>query len=156
MEKKELALGSTLAALYIILVIGLGPLSFNQFQFRAANILLGIVPLAGMPAVLGISLGVLIGNISSPLGPLDMLSVIPSFIGCLSIYYLRKKSVLAGLTVYTIIISIWVSYLLYYVLGLPYLETLFAILIGVGVVTIGLGYTLYKALLKFGGEKLWL
>ena len=49
MEKRDIALGSTVAALYIILVIGLGPLSFNQFQFRVANILLGIVPLAGMP-----------------------------------------------------------------------------------------------------------
>ncbi len=51
MEKWEIALGSTIAALYIVLVVGLAPLSFLQFQFRAANILLGIVPLAGLPAV---------------------------------------------------------------------------------------------------------
>ncbi len=156
MKKKEIALISTLAALYILLVVGLGPLSFNQFQFRVANILLGIVPLAGLPAVFGITLGVLIGNITSTLGPIDMLSAIPSFLGCLSIYYLRKKSVLLGLTVYTIIISVWVSYLLYIVVNLPFLENLFLILIGVGVVTIGFGYILYKTLLKTGGEKLWL
>ncbi len=154
-KKKEIALSSTIAALYILLVVGLGPLSFNQLQFRAANILLGIVPLAGLPAIFGITLGVLIGNLTSTLGPLDIISAIPSFIGCLSIYYLRNKSVLAGLTIYTIIISIWVSYLLNYVIGLPFLVSLFWMLIGVGVVTIGLGYALYKALLKFGGKKLW-
>lgn len=155
MEKREIALGSTVAALYIILVMGLGPLSYLQIQFRAANMLLGIIPLAGMPAVFGITLGVLIGNISSPLGPIDMLSVIPSFLGCLSIYYLRKINVIAGLTVYTIIVSLWVAFILYYVLGLPYLPTLFYLLIGVGTVTVGLGYVLYKALNKVGGEKLW-
>jgi tetrahydromethanopterin S-methyltransferase subunit E len=84
-----------------------------------------------------------------------MLSVIPTFFGCLTIYYLRKVSVLAGLTVYTVIISLWVAFLLQYVLGLPYLITFLYLLIGVGVVTIGLGYILYKTLLKFGGEKLW-
>lgn len=155
MEKWEIALGSTIAALYIVLVVGLAPLSFLQFQFRAANVLLGIVPLAGLPAVFGITLGVLIGNISSPLGPLDMISVIPSFIGCLSIFYLRKVSVLAGLAVYTVIISLWVAFLLQYVLGLPYLITFVYLLVGVGAVTIGLGYLLYKTLLKLGGEKLW-
>jgi len=155
MKKKEIALSSTIAALYILLVVGLGPLSFNQFQFRVANILLGIIPLAGLPAVFGITLGVLVGNISSPLGPIDMLSVIPSFLGCFAIYYLKKMSVLAGLTVYTIIVSIWVAFILQYVLGFPYLETLFYLLIGVGTVTVGLGYILYKALLKVGGKKLW-
>jgi len=154
-EKWEIALGSTLAALYIILVVGLGPLSYLQIQFRAANILLGIIPIAGLPAVFGITLVVLVGNISSPLGPIDMLSVITTFFGCLTIYYLRKVSVLAGLTVYTVIISLWVAFLLQYVLGLPYLITFLYLLIGVGVVTIGLGYILYKTLLKFGGEKLW-
>ena len=136
-----------------MLVIGLPFISFNLFQLRIANSLLGIVPLAGLPAVFGISLGVFIGNTVSPI-PFDMLSAIPSLLGCLSIYYLRKKSVLAGLTVYTIIISIWVSYLLY-LEGAPYLSTLFWMLIGVGIATIGFGYILYKTLLKMGGEKLW-
>ena len=42
MEKWEIALGSTLAALYIVLVIGLAPISFLQVQFRAANVLRGM------------------------------------------------------------------------------------------------------------------
>ncbi len=167
MEKKEIALSSTIAALYIILVVGLGPLSYLGINFRVANILLGIIPIAGLPAVFGITLGVLVGNVPSPLGPIDMLSAIPSFLGCLSIYYLRKirlpitktftleVGVLAGLTVYTIIISLWIAFLIQSVFGDPYFDALFILLIGVSAVTIGLGYTLYKVILKYGGEKLW-
>ena len=155
MEKKKIALGSALAALYIALVVGLNPISFLQIQFRIANALIGIVPLAGLPAVFGITIGVMIANISSPLGPLDILSFVPTFAGCLIIYYLRKVSVLTGLTIYTIILSLWVAFLLQYVLNVPYLPSFLYLLIGIGGVTIGLGYSLYKALLKLGGEKMW-
>jgi len=155
MDKWKIALGSIIAALYVVLVVGLSPISYLQIQFRVANALLGLVPLAGLPAVFGITLGVLVANLTSPLGPLDMLSLIPTFLGCSIIFYLRKISVLAGLTFYTIILSIWISFLLQYVLGLPYLPTFLYLLIGIGVVTIGFGYIIYKALLKIGGEKLW-
>jgi len=154
MKTKMVALSATIASLYIALVVGLAPISFLQIQFRIANALLGLVPLAGLPAVFGITVGVLIGNLSSPLGPLDLLSSAPTLLGCLIIYWLRKVSVVAGLAIYTIILSVCVSFLLQYLLNLPYLPTFIYLLIGIGAVTVGLGYILYRALLKVGFEKL--
>jgi uncharacterized membrane protein len=156
MKNKNIALGAVIGALYVVLVIGLGPISFLQIQFRVANALIGLVPLIGVPAVFGISVGVLIGNISSPLGPLDLVSFIPTFVGCMIIYRLRHVSVSAGLAIYSVILSIWVAFLLQYVIGVPYIPTVLYLLIGIGVVTIGFGYILYKALIKIGGERFWL
>lgn len=156
MKNKKIALGAIIGALYVALVIGFGPISFLQIQFRIANALIGLVPLVGIPAVFGISIGVLIGNISSPLGPLDLVSFIPTFIGCMIIYRLRNFSVPAGLAIYSVILSIWVSFLLQYVIGVPYIPTIIYLLIGIGVVTIVFGYILYKTLIKIGGENFWL
>jgi uncharacterized membrane protein len=156
MKNRNIALGAIIGALYVALVVGLGPISFLQVQFRVANSLIGLVPLAGIPAILGITLGVFIGNLSSPLGPIDLLSVIPSFIGCLIIYRLRNLSVSAGLTIYSIILAFWVAFLLQYVVGAPYLPTLIYLFIGISAVTVGLGYILYRAVLRILGESFWI
>ncbi|MHA1239056.1 MAG: QueT transporter family protein [Candidatus Odinarchaeia archaeon] len=148
MNAKNLTVTVFCAATYAALMYFLAPISFMQIQVRVANALIGVVPLLGMPAVYGITLGVLIGNTLSPLGPIDLLSAIPSFIGLLIVYKLRKKSVLLGLTIYSLIISIWVAFMLNYVFNLPYLLTFAYVFIGVTIATVGLGYLLYICLLK--------
>ncbi|MCQ8892482.1 MAG: QueT transporter family protein [Candidatus Methanosuratincola sp.] len=139
-----------IAAVYAALTISLAPISFGAIQIRVANALIGIVPLIGLPAALGISLGVFIGNLASPLGPLDLLSAIPTFIALLIVLRLRGRSVIAGLVCYTMIISAWVGALLNYVLGLPFLITFAYLIVGVGIATIGLGYLLYVSLKRAG------
>ncbi|MEM2128536.1 MAG: QueT transporter family protein [Candidatus Methanomethylicaceae archaeon] len=139
-----------IAAAYAALTISLSPISFGAIQIRVANALIGIVPLIGMPAVLGISLGVFIGNLASPLGPLDLLSAIPTFVGLLIVMRLRERSVVAGLICYTTIISAWVGALLNYVLGLPFLITFAYLIVGVGIATVGLGYILYQSVKRMG------
>lgn len=139
-----------IAAVYAALTISLAPISFGAIQIRVANALIGIVPLIGMPAALGISLGVFIGNLASPLGPLDLLSAIPTFIALLILLRLRDRSVIAGLTCYTLIISAWVGALLSHVLGVPFLITFAYLLVGVGIATVGLGYLLYLSLKRAG------
>jgi len=139
-----------IAAVYAALTISLAPISFGAIQIRVANALIGIVPLIGLPAALGISLGVFIGNLASPLGPLDLLSAIPTFIALLIVLRVRGRSVIAGLVCYTMIISAWVGALLNYVLGLPFLITFAYLIVGVGIATIGLGYLLYVSLKRAG------
>lgn len=136
------------AAAYAALTISLAPISFGAIQIRVANALIGIVPLIGMPAALGISLGVFIGNMASPLGPLDLLSAIPTFLGLLILMRLKDRSVIVGLTCYTVIVSVWVGALLNYVLGMPFLITFAYLVVGVGIATVGLGYILYRSLKK--------
>ncbi|MEN3057347.1 MAG: QueT transporter family protein [Candidatus Methanosuratincola petrocarbonis] len=140
-----------LAASYAALTISFAPISFGAVQIRVANALIGIVPLVGMPGALGISLGVFIGNLASPLGPIDLLSALPTFAALLILLKLKGISVIAGLACYTLIISAWVGAILQYALGLPFLATFAYLLIGIGIATIGLGYLLYTAMKRIGG-----
>jgi uncharacterized membrane protein len=147
---RNLALSVVCAASYAALVIFLAPISFLQMQVRVANTLMGLVPILGMPAVYGLTLGVFLGNIVSPLGPIDLISPLPSFIGLFAIYKLRNKSVLLGLLIYSFIISLWVAFMLNLVIGVPYWITLAYVFLGVAIATVGLGYLLYKAVSKVG------
>ncbi|MEM2225858.1 MAG: QueT transporter family protein [Candidatus Bathyarchaeia archaeon] len=145
---RSLTIAAFFAASYAALVYLLAPISFLQIQVRVANALIGAVPTFGMPAICGIALGVFLGNIFSPLGPIDLLSAAPSLIGLLAIYWLRGRSVLLGLGLYSLIISLWVALMLHLVLGLPYLASFAYVLAGVSAATIGLGYPLHLYLSK--------
>ncbi|MEM2882904.1 MAG: QueT transporter family protein [Candidatus Bathyarchaeia archaeon] len=149
---RGLTIAAFFAASYAALVYLLAPISFLQIQVRIANALIGAVPTFGMPAACGIALGVFLGNIFSPLGPIDLLSAAPSFVGLLAIYWLRGRSVLLGLGFYSLII--WVAFMLNLVLGLPYPASFAYVLAGVSAATVGLGYPLHLYLSKskaFGG-----
>lgn len=152
---KNLTVTIFCAATYAALVYFLAPISFLQIQMRVANALMGVVPILGMPAVYGITLGVLLGNIFSPLGPIDLLSPIPSFVGLFIIYKLRERMVLLGLSLYSLIVSLWVAFMLNYILNVPYLVTFIYVFVGVAVATVGLGYPLYVYLLKLDILKRW-
>ena len=145
-KSSDIAKAAVIAALYVALVWALTPISFGAIQIRVSNALIGIVPLVGMPAVFGITLGVLIGNIPSPLGPLDLLSAVPTLIALLVVMRLKNKSVLLGLLIYSLILSAWVGALLNYVFGVPFLITFVYLLAGIGFATAALGYLVYKAL----------
>jgi uncharacterized membrane protein len=141
----EIATAAVLAAAYAALVQVLHPISFLAIQVRVANALIGFVPLLGMPAVYGITIGVFLANLTSPLGPIDWFSFIPTFIGLMAVYKLRDVSVLAGLLIYSIILGAWVAFMLWYVLNLPYLLAFAYVTIGVAIATAGLGYVVYRA-----------
>lgn len=151
LKSREIAKAAIIAALYVAIVWALAPISFGVIQIRVSNALIGVVPLVGMPAVIGITLGVFIGNLTSPLGPIDLLSAIPTFVALLLVLKLGKKSVLVGLMMYTVILSGWVGALLNYVLGVPFLATFSYLLIGIGFATAVLGYMVYVTLRKLMG-----
>jgi uncharacterized membrane protein len=146
LKSRDIAKTAVIAALYVALVWALSPISFGAIQVRVSNALIGIVPLVGMPGVLGITLGVLIGNIPSPLGPIDLLSAIPTFIALLLLLKLKDRSVLLGLAAYSVILSAWVGTLLSYTFGVPFLITFVYLLAGIGFATGILGYLVYRTL----------
>ena len=145
---KSVATAGMIAALYAVMVQLFHPISFLQMNIRVANALLGLIPLVGWPAILGISIGVFIGNITSPIGPIDLLSFIPTFAGCYIIYLLRRKAALValGLLIYSVIISIWVSFMLWYVFKLPYILSFLYVFAGSLISNVLLGFLLYKVL----------
>lgn len=153
-KTKDLTLAIFCVASYAALVFFLAPISFLQIQLRVANALIGLVPIMGMPAVYGLTIGIFIGNIFSPLGPIDLLSPFPSFIGLLILHRLRKRGVLLGLVLYSLIVSAWVAFMLATVFGLPYVITFVYVFVGVATATAGLGFLLYKAVSSTGFRKL--
>jgi uncharacterized membrane protein len=144
-KSRDLAIVAILAASYAALVNVLHPISFMQIQVRIANALIGLVPVLGLPAVYGLTLGVFLANLTSPLGWIDLVSPMFSFIGLLTIYKLRTNSVSLGLVIYTLILSLWVTFMLSYVGGLPYTWTFLYVFTGISIATVGLGYLVYKS-----------
>lgn len=142
---RVIAASAAISALYIALVLGFSSISFLQIQFRVANVLIGLVPILGIPSVIGLSLGVLISNLYSPFGVLDLLSAIPSFLGMLIVYAMRRRSVFAGLTIYSIIISAWVGFMISYIVKAPFIPIFLEVFAGVFLSTTVGGYIVYKS-----------
>jgi QueT transporter len=152
-----IATASIYAAMYVVLVLVFGFISYGPINIRVANILIGLVPIIGWPAILGQGLGVFIANqpaLGDPLGPIDLLNVVPSVIFSWLIWKLRKKSVFLGLTLYSLALGVTVSLALNYVgfLGSPY-----GVYVAFGYVTVGifiataiLGYILYNSVKRLG------
>jgi uncharacterized membrane protein len=150
LKRSEIVRAIVLAAMYAVLVNVFHPISFMTIQVRVANALIGIVPLFGMPAVYGLTLGVFLANLTSPLGLVDWFSFIPSFIGLMIVYKLRKFSVFIGLVLYSILLGAWVAFMLWYIFGAPYIITFIYVTSGITIATAGLGYLVYKTLSKIG------
>ncbi|MEM1546201.1 MAG: QueT transporter family protein [Candidatus Methanomethylicia archaeon] len=154
-KSKNLAITAIIATLYSVLVYVFSPISFQMVQIRVANALMGLIPILGVPAIIGVVLGVFIANLVSPLGFIDLLSVAPTFIGLTIIYKLRNYSVLLGLAIYSIILGAWVSFMLWYVFKIPYVECFIYVTVGIAMATVGLGYPVYKTFKRIlGGCKL--
>jgi hypothetical protein len=147
---KRVALSALLASLYATIVQVGHPISFLVFQVRVANALIGLVPLLGKPAVVGLALGVFLANTTSPLGPIDLFSAVPSLLSMAVLYWMSRRmgdlGVVLGLALYTVVLSVWVSFMLWYVLKLNFMATSLYVLGGIFIATCLLGFLTYKAL----------
>lgn len=72
MNSRELSITAIIAALYAALVIVFAPISFGPIQLRVADCLIPLSALIGIPAVAGVGLGALIGNMYWFLSPIDV------------------------------------------------------------------------------------
>jgi uncharacterized membrane protein len=148
MKTKTIALATVYAALYAALVVVLGPFSYGPVQVRIADAMVALVPIFGWAGILGQAVGVFISNIFSPLGWIDLLNTIPSFIMAVVIWKLRKRSVIAGTVLYSLVLAGTVGVMLSYVYGLPVIATYSYVLIGNLIASTLIGYPLYKAIKK--------
>jgi uncharacterized membrane protein len=141
------------AAMYVVLALAFSPISYGVINLRVANVLLGLVPLVGWPAILGQALGVFVANqpaLGDPLGPIDLINVLPSFVFSYVLWRLRKTSVFLGLTLYSVALGISVSYALNYAFNLPLVVEILQVTVGVFLATAVLGYSLYRAVSRLG------
>ena len=100
------------AAIYAAGTLGLPTISLLAYQVKIGEMASPFVALFGMPAVLGLTLGQFIANVGFEAKPISMASSIFSFVGLLAIYYMRKRSTLAGSLAYIIITGLWLSFTL--------------------------------------------
>ena len=92
MNVREISLAAVIAALYAALVIVLAPLSFGPIQLRVADCLIPLAALLGWPAILGVSLGALVGNAYFFLGPVDVVfGAIANLVAAAMIFKLRRR-----------------------------------------------------------------
>ena len=118
-QTKDLALIAIYAALYAALVVVLGGFSYGPVQVRMADSMVAVVPLLGLPGVLGHTLGVFIGNIFSTAGPIDLLNTIPSFAMSFVVYYVYKRTkndytVIGTCVAYSAVLGTTVGWMLSY------------------------------------------
>ncbi|MDV3278499.1 MAG: QueT transporter family protein [Nitrososphaerales archaeon] len=147
------ATASVYAAMYVALVLAFSPISYGVINLRVANILIGLVPLVGWPAILGQTIGVLIANqpsLGDQLGPIDLINVVPTFVFSWLLWRLRHVSVFLGLTLYSLALGVSVSFALSYAFNLPVLVEIPLVTTGIFLATTVLGYLLYGAVKKLG------
>ncbi len=147
-----IATAAVYAAMYVALVLAFGQLSYGVVNLRIANVLVGLIPLIGWPAIFGQTLGVLISNSASSLGPIDLLNVIPTFAFSWLLWKLKNVSVFLGLTLYSIALGITVGLALNYVgfLNGPLYLGFAYVIVGIFLATAVMGYILYRAVERLG------
>ena len=143
-----IALTSLYASIYVLLVYSFQPISFRAIQVRVADAMIALIPIFGWAGVLGYTLGVFIANLMSPLGAIDLLSTIPSFIGGYIVYKGGHKHVLETLAIQSIIIASWVGFELNLVFGVPFFFGIGTVFVGEIISSYIIGYPLYLLLRK--------
>ena len=117
----KIALTAITAALYITLGYVFQPISFLGLQFRVAELIVGMCILFPIEGLIGNVIGVFFVNLTSPLGPIDLISSIVNIPALYCIVLLRDKKFLKylGGVLYAIIISIYVAIVLNLTFMLP-------------------------------------
>lgn len=154
-RSKDLTLIAVYAALYAALVVALGGFSYGPVQVRIADAMLAVVPLLGLPGVLGHTFGVFIANIFSTAGLIDLLNTIPSFAMSFVVYYVYKRTkndytVIGTCIAYSVVLGVTVGWMLSYLYSLPLLLTIVYVAIGNVIASVLIGWPLFKLLKKTG------
>jgi len=156
MNKKTLTLASVIASTYVMLGYMFQSIAFGQIQVRIADALYPLISL-GIPFLLGAFIGHLIFNMYGfttgiALGIGDLISPFILLIPKILIWKFGKSKV--GLTITTIIhvtsASLWVSYLLCIMFGLPMIVSVPLIFIGEFIAEVILGIPLTLVIKKGG------
>jgi hypothetical protein len=98
MNTRELTLTAVFAALYAAIVIVLAPISFGPVQLRLADVLIPFSALFGIPAILGVTLGALLGNFYWFLSPVDViLGALANLIASYIIFRYKSRLLIASI-----------------------------------------------------------
>ncbi|MBO8126623.1 MAG: QueT transporter family protein [Firmicutes bacterium] len=148
-DSKSLIRAAIIAALYVILIWLLAPVSFGPIQFRVAEALT-LLPMLYPEAIPGLYIGVLLGNLLGGLGLWDIFG--GSLVTLLAAYVTwryRRKPIIAYLSP-VVFNAFLISIYLHYIYTLPYWYMVFSIGASEAVVVFLLGVPLVKLLKNMG------
>lgn len=157
-RSRQIALAALFAALYAAAVTLLAPISFQVYQVRVADCLLALSMLFGLPAVVGLTIGTLIGNLASPFGVVDVLGgALANFVATLLAWEIGRKRFkgrwLVGTAAESIAITLIVGTYLSFLLQVPVWLSWLGVLIGeVIAINVG-GYVLVNAVDRAMGKR---
>lgn len=138
---KSAIVGAMYAAMTLLL-----PFSYLGFQFRLAELLVLLV-FIDKRYIYGLTLGCLVANLGSPLGPVDIIfGTLATFLALLLIT--KTKNLFVATLWPAIVNGIVIGQVLYQVLGLPLLLSMAQVFFGEFVVVTLMGYFLFKDILK--------
>ena len=144
---RRVVISAIIAALYMVLTVTLNPISFGPLQFRVANVLMALM-FFDIDYCFGLALGVFLGNITSPFGPIDWLVMPFVTLGGSLLAYLVRKYWYIGVIIWAVITSAGVSL---FPLGigaqLPFWST-FPMILVAQLLAGYCGYTLFKPFSK--------
>lgn len=150
----DLVRQAVIGSLYVVLVIIFYGLSFDAIQFRVAEILLVLV-LFDKKSVVGLTVGVIIANLFSPMILYDLVfGVAATVIALLLMLYLRKWPYIA-LLMPSLINGPIIGLMLFIATGAPFLLTSLQVFIGEFVVTYVFGLPIYYLLKKFNFKDIY-
>lgn len=95
---RTIVISGLIAAAYAVITIGLSPISFGPIQFRVASMLVPIV-LLDRRYILGVCVGIALGNWLSPFGWYDWLLMPIAMFGIYHAGYMLRQNTLIALTV---------------------------------------------------------
>ncbi len=137
-----------IAAVYAALTVVLAPLSYGQIQVRVSEALTVLAYLEPA-AIPGLFIGVVIANLFSPSGPLDV--VLGSLLTLVAAYLTWKiRRPALALLPPVILNAFGVAFILWFTLKLPYWLSVVTVGAGEAVAVYALGLPLLMVLLKTG------
>jgi uncharacterized membrane protein len=143
---KPYIINAMIAAAYVALVYAFSFLSFEAIQFRVAEVLL-IIYVFNSKTLPGLLTGTFIANVLfSPLTYVDAVVGTFATLLALTIISLAKKNLIVTLFAPALANGVVIGLMLYYLVDLPLLETMFFIFLGELAVMTLLGLPVYFTL----------
>lgn len=119
---QHLTKSAVVAAIYVILTLGIAPISYGPLQFRVAEVL-NLLAFFNPVYIIGVTLGCFISNLNSPFGLYDVIfGTFHTFVSLILIWKTRR---LVAASVWPAILSFIIAYELMLVINTPFLETWF-------------------------------
>ena len=149
MNPRQAAFIGMLAAIYAVTTVMLGELGYSWIQVRLSEALTSLPYLFGVYAVAGLTLGVLIANLFSPVGLSDIVfGPFLTLIAALLSWKLNFNRRIVACIYPVVVNALGVSAYVARFYGVPYFASVFSIGIGEFISAVIVGYPLLRALEK--------